>query len=525
MTYLILPNSIRSKFLVLTRLSIFGKATGACLLTLTLISACGGGGNSDAGGAAGGSTGNNNVNSGVALSARSITTGGSVSTFRAVVADSSGNALAAGSQAGSTTYTYAPGVSSAGSTSVNIALVKYDSSGIATWAKTVTGGSGNSTYNAIALDSSGNVYAAGFQTGGTTFTYGPGITATGAYSSGTNALVVKYDSSGNALWARTTTTSSINTTFLGIAVDSTGNVYVVGTQNQSGSVSYAAGVSVAGSNTIGVNAIIVKYNNNGDAQWARASTNGGYDSAFSAISVDGSGNPYAAGYQSSGNAFTYPPAIVATGSSTLENVVLVKYNSAGDAQWAKTTTAGSNVTRYTGIAIDSSTNIYATGYTTTTSSASFATGVSVSGQYTGNNALLVKYDSSGTAQWAKSVTVGTNITEFTSITIDSTGFLYAAGRQVGTGSFSYDSGISATGPFAGDNITIVKYSNAGAAQWAKSTVSGSVSSSFNGVAVGGANLFGVGVQFGNASLTYASGISLAGAVASVNNSMIIRYGK
>ncbi|HQB62595.1 MAG TPA: hypothetical protein PK899_13160, partial [Spirochaetota bacterium] len=77
---------------------------------------------------------------------------------------------------------------------------------IALWAKSVTAGSYQSIFSSVAVDSSGNVYAAGGQRGTGSFTYGEGVSVAGSYS-GTgyydgNVVLVKYDSSGTALWAK-----------------------------------------------------------------------------------------------------------------------------------------------------------------------------------------------------------------------------------------------------------------------------------------------------------------------------------
>jgi len=65
------------------------------------------------------------------------------------------------------------------------------SSGKAQWAKTVSAGSDRSVFTAVVADSSGNVYAAGYQYGNGAYTYGAGISAQGT-SNSNNAVLVKY---------------------------------------------------------------------------------------------------------------------------------------------------------------------------------------------------------------------------------------------------------------------------------------------------------------------------------------------
>jgi hypothetical protein len=78
---------------------------------------------------------------------------------------------------------------------------------------------------------------------------------------------------------------------------------------------------------------------------------------------------------------------------------------------------------------------------------------------TGSGAVLVKYDSSGTAQWARSVSADTGTSSFSSVATDGPGNVYAVGSQSGTGTFDYGNGITATGTYSGgNNAVLVKYS-------------------------------------------------------------------
>ena len=186
--------------------------------------------------------------------------------FSAVAVDSGGNVYVAGYQNGTGTATYGAGVSAAGASAGDHSiLVKYDSSGTALWARIVSG-TGNARFSGIATDSGGNVYAAGFQAGTGTATYGTGVSATGS-SSGGNAVVVKYDPSGNALWAKVASGSG-DSSFNSVATDSAGNLYAAGYQNGTGTCTYGTGVAAAGAYAGGGNAVAVKYDSSGNALWA-----------------------------------------------------------------------------------------------------------------------------------------------------------------------------------------------------------------------------------------------------------------
>jgi hypothetical protein len=173
-----------------------------------------------------------------------------------VAVDGAGNVYAAGRQEGTGTFTYGDGVPAQGTYSGNnVVLVKYDSSGTAQWARTVSAGSTYSSFNSVAVDGAGNVYAAGSQYGTGSYTYGTGVTAQGTYSY-ENVALVKYDSAGNARWARTVSAGSTGSEFNSLAVDGSGNVYAAGNQG-TGTFTYGNGVTAQG--TASYNVVLVKY--------------------------------------------------------------------------------------------------------------------------------------------------------------------------------------------------------------------------------------------------------------------------
>src|SRR5690242_19757412 len=71
----------------------------------------------------------------------------------------------------------------------------------AQWAKSTVVAPGNSYFLGVTNDTSGNSYAVGYMDG-SQYDFGNGVTVTGATSS--NALIVKYNSSGVAQWAKST---------------------------------------------------------------------------------------------------------------------------------------------------------------------------------------------------------------------------------------------------------------------------------------------------------------------------------
>jgi hypothetical protein len=453
--------------------------------------------------------------------ARTVTSGNGGCDFYDVATDSSGNIYAAGYQEGTGSYGYGNGITAAGTASGdNAVLVKYNASGTAQWAKTVTAGNSSSEFSAVTVDSYGNIYAAGYQKGTGSYDYGNGAAAAGTAVSG-NAVLVKYDASGAAQWARTVTEGSDESRFNAVAVDSSGNIYAAGRQYGTGSYNYGNGAVAAGADA-NDNAVLVKYDASGATQWVKTVTERAANSWFAAVAVDSSGNIYAAGCQYDTASYGYGNGAAAAGAADNGNAVLVKYDASGAAQWAKSVTTGSSFSCFYAVAADSS-GIYAAGYQDGTGSYGYGNGITAAGANSGGNAVLVKYDASGAAQWAKTVTEGNSSSEFFAVAADSSGNIYAAGYQEGTGSYGYGNGITATGTATIDsNAVLVKYDPSGTAQWAKTGMEGSDESRFHAVAADSSgNIYAAGYQAGTGSYNYGSE-DIAGTAA--YNAVLVKYG-
>jgi hypothetical protein len=365
----------------------------------------------------------------------------------------------------------------------------------------------------VAVDSVGNVYAAGSQSGTGTFDYGNGVKATGTYSDGINVVLVKYNSSGTAQWARSVAAGTDRSAFHSVATDNEGNVYAAGFQVGTGTYNYGNGITVTGTYSDGINVVLVKYSSSGAAQWARSLSTGTDLSRFTSVAVDSAGNVYAAGWQSGSGTYNYGNGVTVAGTYSRDsNVVLVKYNSSGTTQWARSVSAGTNRSWFTSVATDGEGNVYAAGFSGT---GTFDYGNSVMASGVSNtNVVLVKYNSSGTAQWAQSVSAGTNDrSEFRSVTVDSTGDIYATGFQSGTG--TYGNGVTVTG----SGTVFVKYSSSGMAQWARAG-----KGSFNFMALDSAdNVYVAGFQRGTGTIDYGNGVTATGSHSGGGNAVLVKY--
>src|SRR2546427_6466138 len=173
-----------------------------------------------------------------------------------IAVDAAGNSYVAGVFLGTATF----GTTSLTSHGEEDAfLAKYDASGNLLWAKR-GGGSYEDFIFGNAVDGAGNCYVSGAFDGQATF---GNITLTNKVDpSGQNGFIAKYDSAGNVLWA-IQISGTENNVAIGIAVDSSGNVYATGDFAGTADFGSTSLTSNAGGNDI----FVAKYGSDGNLIW------------------------------------------------------------------------------------------------------------------------------------------------------------------------------------------------------------------------------------------------------------------
>ena len=265
--------------------------------------------------------------------------------FKAATVDASGNLYVGGNQ-----Y-----------------IVKLNSSGTLQDQKTLTLSGNDAVFAKFAVDSSDNIYTAGY-----------------VYRTEPDILIAKFNSSLVAQWACILSNTPSQDFAEGVAIDSSGNVYIGG----SGTIS--------GNNAI----LIAKYNSSGTIQWQRSFSVSGSIYGYG-LAVDSGSNVYCAGAKG----------------------YIVKYDTSGTLQWQRSLTLGLDCTFYAACT-DASDNVYATGY-------SFRSGGST------YDVVIVKYNSSGTLQWQRYLSsyTSTFLQEYgRSIKIDAAGVINLVGSTNKSGS-------------------------------------------------------------------------------------------
>lgn len=275
----------------------------------------------------------------------------------------------------------------------DIVIAKYDASGTRQWVR-LLGTSGSDVASAVAVDSSCNIYITGSASGGI-----DGET----YMGGSDIVIAKYDMSGTKQWVRLLG-SAMSDQGNGIAVDSSGNVTVTG---------YAGG-SIDGEAYSGnTDSVITRYDSSGTRQWTRLFGTSSTDKG-NGIALDSSGNALVTGV-TNGN-------LDGLANMGMIDIFIVKYDTSGMRQWSRLLGTTDN-DGGSGVSLDSSGNIFITGYTR--------------GNLDGNtfaggwgDIFVAKYDKAGAKQWVN--LLGTSSEEWgCGIAVDSAGDAVFTGYTYG----------------------------------------------------------------------------------------------
>ncbi len=336
------------------------------------------------------------------------------------------------------------------------------------WAKRA-GGLFDEQGNGIAVDSQGNSYVTGYFQDTGTFGPGEGNETPLVTAGSADIFIAKYNSNGTLAWAKKAGGASFDQGN-GIAVDNSGNIYVVGAFV--GTATFGAGEAnqtqmiAAGA---GADIFVAKYNSDGTLAWAKQAGGTAGDSGH-AIAVDGQGNSYITGLFFGTATFGAGEAnqtqYTAVGSF---DSFIAKYNSNGTLAWAKRV-EGTGFNRGNGIAVDGQGNSYVAGVFNLM--ATFGPGetneTALASASASDDTFIAKYNSDGTLAWAKRAGGASDDSGF-AIAVDGQGNSYVTGLFRGASTFGMGetNQTQLTSASASDDIFIAKYNSDGTLSWAK----------------------------------------------------------
>lgn len=329
---------------------------------------------------------------------------------------------------------YETGLSWSKSNGYDIVTVKYNSAGVRQWVRRWDGPSHlDDTGGPILIDHAGNVVIGG-------------VTYTDATTKDRDYVVLKYDSNGNKLWARTFDGEGAGDDgFSNMAIDSSDNIYVTG-ESWGLDTHYDFAT--------------LKYSPTGVRKWVRLyrGLGGVADDVGTGISVDlGDGSVRVVGR-------SWDPA-------TGDDYATLKYSATGTLLWAKRLSGSASIGTDLphGVFTDGSSNTIVFG----------ESDQSASGR--GTDWFLVKYDSAGNLLWQRLVNDAWNGNDVArSLVLLPTNELVVCGTIASS---------------IGDlDIGIAKYDASGSLLWSKSWhgLTGSDDIPFTGVQDGTSNTIFVG---------------------------------
>ena len=326
-----------------------------------------------------------------------------------VTTDLGGNLLVTGDFA-SATITFGSTTLINSSTISDVFLVKYNTTGNLLWAKSA-GGSGNDIGHSVTTDNAGNIYISGYFNS-PTITFG---TTTLTNSGDRDAFLVKYDTNGNVIWAKSAGGAALDD-FSSVCTDGYANVYVTG-QFLSPTISIGSTMLTNSGNR---DFLIAKYDSSGNVLWAKGAQ-GTSDEVGNSLSADSSGSVYVTG--------SFISSSVTFGTSTLtntgnQNVFLVKYDELGNVIWARSAFGANNAVGFSASA-DVDGNVYVSGGFGYSDTITFGTASLSPPNGSTAPLFIVKYDLNGNVLCASALSGGGDVQN--AVSADPFGNAYVTG--------------------------------------------------------------------------------------------------
>lgn len=378
-----------------------------------------------------------------------------------IAVDNVGNVYTTGYFRGTTDFDPGPGTYNltAEGTGLGAYISKLDANGNFVWAIEVDGTDWERGFG-ITVDNAGNVFSTGYFASTVDFDPGPGTF--NLSSSNSSAYILKLDTNGNFIWAKSTSGSEYEYG-RAIVIDNTQNVYVTG--EFSGTVDFDPGFGVSTLTETGSNGdvFILKLDAAGDFVWVKSHGNTGAakGNVARSIKVDATGGVYTIGSFISTVDFDPGAGVFNLTSAGSSDSFISKLDNNGNFIWAKQLGSTGNDNGQS-LALDGSGNVYATGRFYLTADFDPGPGIfNLTAQDA--DAFIIKLTTAGDFVWAKNVG-GTSLDENYTTYVGTDGSVYTAGRFYNT--VDFDPGIGIYNLEVGNGECILKLDTDGNFAWA-----------------------------------------------------------
>lgn len=303
-------------------------------------------------------------------------------------------------------------------------MAKINPSGTQLLYSGYVGGSAGDRAYSIAVDQSGNAYITGptYSTESSfPVTVGPSLTFDNTFV--VQGFIAKINSSGGAL---VYAGYIPGTDCYGIAIDHTGNAYVVGTSSGLFPVTVGPDLTHNG----GYDALVAKINSSGTAFLYAGYIGGTGQDYGQSIAVDAAGNAYVVGWTTPSGEPNFPvtvgPDLTHNGG---QDAFVAKVNPTGSQLVYAGYIGGSSLDAAYGIAVDPVGNAYVTGYTGSTESTfPVVVGPDLTHNGGGEDGFVAKIKASGTALVYSGYVGGSGSDAVYSVAVDAAGNAHITGE-------------------------------------------------------------------------------------------------
>ena len=329
-------------------------------------------------------------------------------------------------------------------------IIKYSSEGSIEWAKEI-GGSYDDRIKSVTETSDGGYIVGG--SFGSTINLGNGIVLNNK-SSSYDGMIIKYSSEGSVEWAKVIA-GTLGEYINSITATRDGGHIAVGDFNSS-SIDLGNGI-VLNNKSSSYDGMIIKYSSEGLVEWAKSVGGSGYDS-ISSVSETRDGGYIAGGFFNS--TIDLESGLVLNSNGYNDGMIL-KLDNSGKVEWVKGIGGSSEDS------INSISEARDGGYV---AGGNFkSTTIDLGNEVVLNNngykdGMIIKYSSEGSVEWAKGIG-GSSEDCINSITATRDGGYIAGGFFNRT--INLENGVVLNSGGYSDGM-IIKYSNEGLVEWAKS---------------------------------------------------------
>ena len=214
-----------------------------------------------------------------------------------------------------------------------------------------------------------------------------------------DGIIIKYNKEGKVEWTKVIGESGYD--YISSIKQTADGGYIAGGYFKSSSIDLGNGVTLKDDDSSG-NGMLIKYNKEGEAEWANAIDGNSINSISLATETADGGYIVGGSFKSSsidlGNGVTL---IKNSKNTSVENAMLIKYSAKGEAEWAQTIGGKDN---------DSINSVeqtadggYIVGGNFKSSSIDLGSGITLNKTFDKTCGMLIKYDQEGEIEWAKEI--------------------------------------------------------------------------------------------------------------------------